>query len=343
MSRGRWLVAGLALLPAVLTAVRLAGWWPCDVACQGGGRYQHIGGVDALWPALTGYLLLAGMALRDAWRGPRWSTATCALAGLLAGASLFYLWVAWSLGLVCPFCLTVHGMVLLILLAVAPDAAGSAAIALLLGGLGLNAVFHHRVGADVPVLPSAELAPADPAANSLARAANANRSRGRLTAPLIVEYGYSLQCAHCAAQHGPLLDALGPALAAGRARLVLRPVVRPADGGSVWLARWSLAAAARSPADFDRFVLERLGTRAGLERDELLTLGGELPALDRAAGGGAFDGLVDDDQRTLQRLGYRGVTPFVAVVRDGRVLQRLAGDIPLAELAALVDAPPTDR
>ena len=139
----------VATVPTLLTGIRLSGWWPCDVACQGGGFYQRLGGIDILWPALIGYLVLGGLALFDGFRRPRWSTATCVVAGLLGGASLFYLWVAWSLELLCPFCLTLHSLVLLVVLAVAPDAALGAATGLVLGALGLNAAFHHRVQADV--------------------------------------------------------------------------------------------------------------------------------------------------------------------------------------------------
>lgn len=336
MSRARWIAAGAACIPAILTAVRLAGWWPCDVACQGGGVYERIAGLSVLWPAQIGYLALATLALHDAWRSPRWSAPTCALVGLLAGASLFYLWVAWSLELVCPFCLTVHGLILALLLAIAPDAAGATAICLLFGLLGMNAVFHHRVVADIAA--PAAMGPVRPAGEA-ALAADANRTRGRADAPITVEYGYSLQCSHCAEQHGPLLDALGPPITAGTVRLVMRPVIRPADEGSAWLARWSFAAAARGPAEFDRFLLERLSTKAALSRNELLALGGDLPAYDAVAAGGTFDALLDGDQQALRKLGYKGSTPFVAVTRGSQVLGRFFRDIPLAEVSRLIQAP----
>ena len=336
MTRARWIVAGAACIPAVLTAVRLAGWWPCDVACQGGGVYERVAALSVLWAGLAGYLALAALALYDAWRSPRWSPVTCGLIGLLAGASLFYLWVAWSLELLCPFCLTVHGVVLALLLAIAPDAAGATAVCLLFGLLGMNAVFHHRVVADVAAPTAA--APALPPGRA-AIAADANRTRGRADAPLTVDYGYSLQCGHCAEQHGPILDALGPAIAAGTVRLVLRPVIRPADEGSAWLARWSYAAAARSPAELDRFLIERLATKSALTRDELLALGGDLPAYDATAAGGTFDALLDDDQRVLRTLGYKGSTPFIVISRGSQVLGRFFRDIPLAEVSRLIQAP----
>ena len=100
----------VATVPTLLTGIRLSGWWPCDVACQGGGFYQRLGGIDILWPALIGYLVLGGLALFDGFRRPRWSTATCVVAGLLGGASLFYLWVAWSLELLPGYRLLRHSL-----------------------------------------------------------------------------------------------------------------------------------------------------------------------------------------------------------------------------------------
>lgn len=324
----RWGIAGVACLPLVLTAVRVAGWWPCDVACQGGGHYQQIAGIDVLWPALVAYAGLALLALHDAWRRPRWSPATGVLAGLLAGVSLFYIYVAWGLGIVCPFCLTVHGAVLVVLLAVAGDAAGPTAVALLLGAFGANAVFHHQLMPDV-----APVSHETPALSDVALRADANRSRGQVTAPVVIDYALSLQCGHCAEQHQPLLDALAPAVAAGRVRLVVHPVVRPSDPGSVWLAQCALAAAAHSSDAFDDFLREHLGTRAGLSRDELLALGGDLTTLDHETA--AVAGVVEVDQQTLNDLGYRGATPFIAVRRDGRIT-RFARDIPLPELLAAI-------
>lgn len=333
MSVVRWSIAIIACVPMILTTIRLLGWWPCDVACQGGGYYQRIHGLDVLWPALFGYTVLALLTLHDAWRKPRWSPVTGILAGGLAGVSLFYLFVAWSLGIVCPFCLTIHTLIVIVLLAIAGDAAGPTAVALVLGVLGANAVFHHQVVPDV--LPTTN--PATPtAATSLETSADANRSRGNVDAPVQIDYALSLQCSHCAEQHQPLLDALAPAIAAGRVRLVIRPVVRPAGAGSVWLAECALAAAAHSADDFDTFLRERLGTRAALTRDEMLTLGGDLPALDRDTAQVA--NLVTADQRTLATLGYRGSTPFVAI-RHGTKITRFVRDLQLAEIVAAIDAP----
>lgn len=335
-------IAVAASLPLVLTAVRLAGWWPCDVACQGGGFYQRVLGIDVLWAALLGYGMLAALVWHAALRRLHWSAATGATAGLLAGTSLFYLGVAWQLDIVCPFCLTVHGVMLAVLLAVAGDAAGPTAICLLLGLLGTNAVFHHTAVADV--VAASVVAPVQStgnpgaltAANRVALA-DANRSLGQAAAPITVEYAFSLQCSHCAEQHQPLLDALAPAIAAGRVRLIMRPVVRPADAGSQWLAAWAFAAAEQSPEQFTTFVTKYLSTRGGLTRDELLTLGDDLPARDAAAGGGIFDHLITSDQQTLRTLGYHGATPFVAVVKDGVIRGRSMRDLAIPALVELIN------
>lgn len=350
----RWPLAAIACLPLAATIVRLTGWWPCETACQGGGRYQTILGLSVLWPALVVYGLLAGSMLRDAWRGGAWrdddrrvwSRATCALAGLAAGGALFYLYVAWSLSLVCTYCLGVHLVSVVLLFAVASDAVGTALLALLLGALTLNAVFHHRVEADVVEQPATQGMPppvtgivgpttaagSTTGANPVTLRADANRTRGTADAPLTVEYGYSLQCSHCAEQHGPLLATLAPAVADGRIRLVLRPVVRPSDPGSRWLALWSFAAALQSPEDLDRYLIERLDTRADLSRGDLLKLGGELPLLDTIAGKNDFGPLVDGDQKTLAGFGYRGATPFVVVHRGAAVVGKFARDVPLDQL-----------
>jgi protein-disulfide isomerase/uncharacterized membrane protein len=393
MSRLRWPIAALACLPLALTALRLSGVWPCETACQGGGRYQAVFGIPVLWPAAAVYGLLALSALRDAWRGPddwshrTWSHLTCALAGTAAGGALFFLWVAWSLGMACTFCFSVHAATLLTLFAVAAEAAGTTFLALVLSALALNAAYHHRVEADVEYVPvtggagsgapstdgttssgnttagttsgsttgatggsitsgtsggTATTSSGQPGSGTTAtlspaaQRADANRTRGHADAPLTIDYGYSLQCSHCAEQHGPLLDTLGPAIAAGRVRLILRPIVRPSDPSSRWLARWSFAAAAQSPTALDRFLIERLDTRADLSREDLLKLGGDLPALDAASAGGTFDPLVDADQRALAGLGYRGATPFVVVQRGATVVAKFARDVPLDQLMATI-------
>ena len=347
----RWPLAAVACLPLAATIVRLTGWWPCETACQGGGHYQAILGVSVLWPAVVVYGLLAGSMLRDAWRGGVWrdddrrvwSRPTCALAGLAAGGALFYLYVAWSLSLVCTYCLSVHLVAVVLLFAVATDAVGTALVAVLLGALSLNAVFHHRVEADVVEPPAAGGTTSSGTGSSTAAAvtytdygptcADNFRTRGKADAPLTVEYGYSLQCSHCAEQHGPLLATLAPAIADGRVRLVLRPVVRPSDPGSRWLALWSFAAALQSPEDLDRYLIERLDTRADLSREDLLKLGGDLPMLDTIAGKNHFEPLVDGDQKTLAGFGYRGATPFVVVHRGATVVAKFARDVPLDQLA----------
>lgn len=334
----RLAIAVAASLPLVLTAVRLAGWWPCDVACQGGGFYQRVLGIDVLWAALLGYGVLAALVWHAALRRLHWSAAIGATTGLLAGTSLFYLGVAWQLDILCPFCLTVHGVMVAVLLAVAGDAAGPTAICLLLGLLGTNAVFHHTAVADVVTAPSAGIqAPASSSAAKRSALADANRSLGQATAPITVDYAFSLQCSHCAEQHQPLLDALAPAIAAGRVRVIMRPVVRPADAGSHWLAAWAFAAAEQSPEQFTTFVTKYLSTRGGLTREELLTLGDDLPARDAAAAGGIFDQLITSDQQTLRTLGYHGATPFVAVVKDGVVRGRSMRDLAIPALVELIN------
>lgn len=329
----RTAVALTSSLPVLLTAVRLAGWWPCDVACQGGGFYQRFAGIEVLWGGLLGYAVLTAFVWHDAIRRLYWSNLTGIAAGLLAGISLFYVGVAWQLGIACPFCLTVHGLVLVVLLAVAGDAAGPTAISMLLGLLGTNAAFHHTAVPDVETAPAALTTAPMP---QRAARADANRRLGQPTAPITVEYGFSLQCSHCAEQHQPLLEALAPAIAAGQVQLVMRPLIRPSDAGSRWLAAWALAAAEQSPENFTTFLTEHLSTRSGLTRDELLALGGDLPGRDAAARDGSFNDLITTDQQVLRKLGYQGSTPFVAIIQNGVVSGRFMRDLHLPAIVELL-------
>lgn len=334
----RTTIAVISSVPLLLTAVRLAGWWPCDVACQGGGWYQRFAGLDVLWGGLLGYALLTAVVWNDALRRLHWTTLTAVTAGLLAGISLFYLGVAWQLGITCPFCLTVHTVVLVVLLAVAGDAAGPTAISLLLGLLGTNAAFHHTAVPDVlAAVPHTQGTTAPSVTSQRAAQADANRRRGPPDAPITIEYGFSLQCGHCAEQHQPLLDALAPALAAGRVHLVMRPIIRPADAGGRWLAAWALAAAAESPDDFNTFLTKHLATRSGLTRDELLALGDDLPERNAAAQDGHFNDLITADQLALRKLGYQGATPLVVIIHNGIISGRFLRDLPLPAIVELLD------
>ncbi|MBN8524928.1 MAG: hypothetical protein J0M02_06320, partial [Planctomycetes bacterium] len=102
------LLPWVALAAALVAATRFAGdaIWPCPVACQGGGHYQRLLGIPVHVPAtaiMLAVALLGWLRRREA----AW------LAWVAAGGSLYFLWVAVQLGLRCPYCFTVHGLVLM--------------------------------------------------------------------------------------------------------------------------------------------------------------------------------------------------------------------------------------
>ena len=333
----RWWAPALALALPVLVAVRLAGWWPCDVACQGGGWYRSLGGFEVLWGALAAYALLCALALRAVLQPAAAQDALRALLGLLAGVSAFFLLMSAALGLLCPFCLTVHGLV--VLLAILLRARWWPW--LLLGILGANAAYHHGPVRD-QVEPTAAVAtsPADPAAATM----DANRRRGPVDAPLRLEAVLDLQCPHCAESWSGIARAAAPAIQAGRLRLTLRLVQRRSEPASRDLARWAFAAAAAGPAAHGRYIIALLGVRSGLGTDEIRRAHGEdLVGLDDVLTrhGPAIEALVDADQARIAQLGLRGATPLLVLTdRDGRERGRWAGAVdPVALARSLEDAP----
>ena len=340
----------LGLLVALIAALRLVpvpGLWPCEVACAGGGHYQALGGVSVLWAVVVGALAFAGLGLSERDR-PALSTHTRALGWALIGGSLYFLLVGLRLEVVCPHCLAVHTAVLCcaggLLRGVAwRDAAATGVAAALIAALGLHAAFHPglvRDGADVDLLTDLQ-APALSAGNKLAFAtADSARRRGDSEAPVILELVVDFQCPHCAATHHDLLTALAPALAAGKAELVTRHLVRRSEPASLTLARWAAAAAMDGQVRYDLYVATMLGSRAGADARELRARLGEMidplsleGLIERHAG--AVDRLVAGDARRLGEVQATARTPqLIAVDRaSGAVLKRWLGELPLGEIA----------
>ena len=341
----------LGLLAALIAALRLVpvpGLWPCDVACAGGGHYQALGGVSVLWAAAVGALAFAGLCLRERHR-PALSLPARALGWALIGGSLYFLVIGWRLDVVCPHCLAVHTAVLGcaggLLRGVAwRDAATTGVAAALVAALGLHAAFHPglvRDGADVDLLTDLR-APALSAGNKLAFAtADSARRRGDSTAPVILELVVDFQCPNCAAIHHELLNALAPALAAGKAEVVTRHLVRRSEPASLTLARWAAAAAMDGQARYDLYVATMLGSRAGADARDLRARLGEMidplsleGSIERHPG--AIDRLVADDAKRLGEVQATARTPqLIAVDRaSGAVLKRWQGELHLDEIAA---------
>jgi hypothetical protein len=343
----RTALPALALLAALIAALRLIpgdAVWQCAVRCQGGGHYQELFHLSVLWPAVAALVAFAGLCLRDR-EAERLSAPTAALGWALVGASCYYLHLGWRLGLVCPHCLAVHTAVLacvggLLRTLPAVPAAASAALAF----LALHAAFHPGVVADSIDVDLAD----DPratatvlsAANKLAFAtADAVRRSGDATAPVVLELVLDLQCPVCARQHHELLATLAPALAAKRAELVVRHLVRRSEPGSQALGRWAFAAAMDGREAYEYYVGAMLGSRPGADARELRAHLAEamdplrLEVLaDRHQA--AIDRLLSQDAQRLIELKTPARTPqLIAVDRaSGAVLRRWVGELPLGEI-----------
>ena len=326
----------LALLQADLA--RLTGLWPCDVACQGGAHYQSVGGISVVWFALAAHVGLSGLALRDFHRG-----ATCAwtvrLCWLLGGVAVFFLIVAYQLGISCPYCRLTHAGALLAIIAVSRAAKvqetrwwqnGFWALA---GWLISNAVFHHTPVADVSVPPSGTTTPTvtQPIAgdDALLARIDAGRTRGRADAPATLELALDLHCATCAKLHGPLLVALTPAIAEGRLKVVIRLVVRLSHPVGRDAAHLVLAAAAIGEHEtalitlLDSNPMSRPeGLRARLA-EAIAIAPIDLVLHDHLA---ALDQTIAEDAARLVALKVGIKTPSAVLLRDGREISRWSGE-----------------
>jgi len=333
----------LLALAAIAAGLGLAGWWPCDLRCQGAGGYQRIAGIPVLLP---GALLYAGCALglAGASRWPRLGRAAGVALWAAAGASGYFLWLSAQLKLDCPLCASVHAAVLAATASrlMSPPrwlvkvAAATVAAAL------LAAVYTLRPVPPPPLSPASTLPSAiDQGATDRAEH---GRRHGRRDAPLVAELAIDLQCAECARQHRDLLAALAPALAAGRVELVIRHLVRGQDSSSAQLAQWAFAAAAAG--NHAIFLAGMLGSRENATIAELRQRLDELldgAAIERGAHADAavIRRLVDADQRRLRALDADRTTPALVLLERATdsVRQRWQGRFPAAAVAAALEAP----
>ncbi|MBA3685782.1 MAG: thioredoxin domain-containing protein, partial [Planctomycetes bacterium] len=341
----------LALLAAGLSALRLSEhWalWPCEALCAGGAHYQRIFTVPILPLALALQIAVAGSALRDRHRD-HLSACTQALAWAALGATAYFLFVAWRLGVRCPHCFAVHTVVLCYLGALVREPTpwvDRVAMAALVG-LALHAGFHPAlvrdgINLDLPEVTSTTALTSE---GKLAyAAADGSRRRGSSDAPLIVELAIDFQCRVCAEQHAHLIDALQPALSAGKVELVTRHVVRKSEPSGRRLARWAAAAAIVGEDQYQLYCATMLGSRPGADESALrvrlrealdpLSLDG---IVDRHAA--VVDRLVGDDLRRLRELQATAQTPQAILVArdDGRVLGRWEGAFDTTALVRAVE------
>lgn len=324
------LLPWVALTAALVAATRFAGdaIWPCPVSCQGGGHYQRLLGIPVHVPATAIMLAVAVLGwLRR--REAAW------LAWVAAGGSLYFLWVAWQVQLRCPYCFTVHALVLLsALLAVAlPVRRGGLPGLATIAFLGLHFAFHPGVVVDGPEAPPAAADPpvvgsffSNPARSAavsvdpaVVEAVDGLRRLGSPHAAYVLEVAIDLHCPHCAVSQGPLLDALRRAIDAGRVEVVLRFLTRRSAPSGRDLAGHVLAAA--DPAQARLLSSLLLGTPEGRGWQGVRTRVAEVVdpvpvEAARAARSAAIDAVLDGDGTRLRALGARS-TPFAALSHRG--------------------------
>jgi hypothetical protein len=310
----------LALLATAIAALRFGDvLWPCPVACQGGGHYQRLFGIPSHVLALAGLIPLAVLA----WWRPAWAAWW---AWVLAGGAVFYLAVSWRLGLLCPYCLAAHTAILATALALWPPRPLLAA----LGFLVLHFAYHPQVVLDGPAASGDPAVaaflgggPQVAAVQPVPERLDALRRIGDAGAPVVVEAAIDLHCPHCAATHGPLLEALRPRL--GReVQLVLRFMTRRSDPSGRELAEHVLAADAPARAQLAIGLL--LGTPEGRGWAGVRSRVAEVldpAALEavRTREAAGIAALLDADARRLREL-RASATPFIVVSRAGRELRR---------------------
>jgi protein-disulfide isomerase len=355
----RWLEHASAL-PLVVSALLLFArheprWWPCDLACAGGHGYELLFGVPvvglafgaclALQVALGGCHLWCRPKAADADRPLPTPLIIQAAAWALIGGSLFFLWTAERLDLTCRQCFAFHTAVLTLIgplrrghLRALPRLA-----ALAVGFLALLAAYGPALRVDLAPPEPHPHPPTDQAEAQWSERADAGRAMGRAEAPLTLELAIDFQCPHCAEEWDALVRALAPAIGDGRARVVVRHVVRKFEPASESLARWAFAAAAEGR--HRAFVAAMLGSRAGASADELLH-GPNAQAIDLEAIARTADahqaGVAErlaDDHAALKRLGFAGKTPLaVLLARSGKELGRWSGDFDAAAVASTIAA-----
>jgi hypothetical protein len=269
--------AAVTLLVATAGAVAglVPGLFPCDVECRAGAEWATLFEVPTLaWSA--GATLVAALLLFAGEAPPRSTFA--ALPGelavrLAAGASLWFLALAWQLRMPCRLCLAVHLPLLsaaALLTSVSIVPATLRAVTLLVGALLTRQAYRLDLErAAPPVAPSVasptgatqsgEAAPTPPrdpdaaapptpdrdAAFDTALLARLDRGRriGPADAKLRAELVFAYNCGHCAESFAPLLRALDPLCSAGQLEACVRFLHAKKDAQSRTLSHLTFAAA----------------------------------------------------------------------------------------------------
>lgn len=338
---GRRLLPIFALLAALLSALRLFGpeaAFPCNVACEGGGAFARIAGVDVLWLGLVGYSALALLAWRRRHRPV--DQATAVLAWLLAGGSLAYLVLGWHLELVCRHCLAVHTVMVAAVAGASPTRwrwllAITTAVVLTTGLL---------LAVGPPPAPSAPML-LDHEQTIVRDRLDAARRHGPADAAVQIDLVLDLHCPICARRHR---DWQRTTTAVSDVSVTTRILVRAHDVHGHALTRWIYASAHQGQPTFQLALSALLGSHAESTPEELRLKLSEVVDVDALDAwlidhGAAVDALIAADQVLLRALNADRRTP-TAVLRQGdRVLERVSGDrtlTPLVERAQrLLQAP----
>jgi protein-disulfide isomerase len=351
----RWLEHALAL-PLLVSALELLArhepaWWPCDLACAGGKGYELLWGVPVVAIAFGACLALQ-IALGGChiWCRPKEAEGERPLptplpiqaaAWAMIGGSLFYLWTATRLELVCSQCFAFHTAVLAL---AGPLRRGHLRVftrlaAMAVGFLALLAAYGPTLRVDLK--PPEHHPPNDHAEVVWTERAEAGRTMGRADAPLTLELAIDFQCPHCADEWDGLMRAIAPEIAAGHVRVTVLHVVRKYEPASESLARWAFAAAAEGR--HRDFVSAMIGSRAGATADELRrgpnaqAIGLDAIAREADENDAGIAERMAGDYGELRRLRFAGATPLAVLLdRSRKELRRWSGDFDAAAVASTI-------
>jgi protein-disulfide isomerase len=236
----------------------------------------------------------------------------------------------------------VHSLTILAFLLVIPFTTRRVSLWLpIFGWLMMNAVFHHTPVADVvTTTPTTPTVTPPVAVSDVAVKANRGRIYGDAAAPRTLELVIELTCRHCAEQYHPVMEALKPAIAGKRVRVVIRHLVRPSQPASTPAAELALAAAALGEHAAAMEIL--LGSNpdagaAGLQARLADVLDADQLAGVLATEHAAIAQVLADDQQRILLLGLGPKTPAAVLVEDGKVTKRWSGNLPAAAIVAALD------
>jgi hypothetical protein len=326
------------VLIGLIAATTLVGLWPCDVACQGGAPYQYLFHIPVACLAVGAAVIGLALVRVASWR------IAAAWAFVLVGGSLYYLYLSWRIGLVCPYCLAVHGAIIPLAGLAFGRAAGRMRQALVFAP-ALLAFALLAIGYRIDRGPVVEDGPpvgvVQPGTGDVA-AVEHGRSLGAEHAPLVADLVIDFQCPVCARIHGDLMQALAPAIDSGRVEVVMRNPVHRGQPLSSTLARWALAAAAIDRESHTVVVAAMLGLKGDARETDARAKLAELAdvvAIDRSAAAheAAITKVLRSDQERLHEID-QPQTPVV-VLHDratGKELGRWHGEFEIADLVAAV-------